>query len=136
MDDSDWLRLSDNGGIEDEDDISGDHNCAFFTFDMLESTPTGVTFPVTVTFFAANSMLKDVTPATQHQWVNSISIIFSCLIQLKNKKRIIKLNIILNTHWPSILERCFLNFLSHPLQCNDTFRTTTFKQTNLFSFTL
>lgn len=37
-------------------------NCAFFTFDTLASTPNGVTSPTIVTFFAAKSMLNDVTP--------------------------------------------------------------------------
>ena len=35
---------------------------AFFTLDTLLSTPSGVTSPTTVTFFAAKSMLNDVTP--------------------------------------------------------------------------
>lgn len=65
----------------------GPHNCAFLTLDMLDSTSNGVTVPLTVTFLAAKSMLKDLTP--------------------------------------SILEICFLIFLSHPLQCNDTLSTTT-----------
>lgn len=30
---------------------------------MLVSTPRGVTFPITVTFFVSKSMLNDVTPA-------------------------------------------------------------------------
>jgi hypothetical protein len=36
--------------------------CAVFTFDILAITLNGVTSPTTVTFFAAKSMLKDVTP--------------------------------------------------------------------------
>lgn len=44
------------------DPIAG-QNCAFFTFDMLSNTLNGVTFPTTVTFFAAKSMLKELTPA-------------------------------------------------------------------------
>lgn len=36
--------------------------CAVLTFDMLANTLNGVTFPTTVTFFAAKSMVKDVTP--------------------------------------------------------------------------
>lgn len=35
---------------------------AFFTFETLASTDNGVTFPTTVNFFAAKSMLNDVTP--------------------------------------------------------------------------
>ncbi len=44
-------------------EIADGQNCAFFTFDTLARTLTGVTFPITVTFFAAKSMLNDVTPA-------------------------------------------------------------------------
>lgn len=44
-------------------DPTGGQNCAFFTFDMLSKTLNGVTSPITVTFFAAKSMLNEVTPA-------------------------------------------------------------------------
>lgn len=37
-------------------------NCALFTFETLANTPNGVTSPTIVTFLAAKSMLKDVTP--------------------------------------------------------------------------
>jgi len=40
---------------------------AFFTLDTLLSTPSGVTSPTTVTFFAAKSMLNDVTPVCIHR---------------------------------------------------------------------
>jgi hypothetical protein len=36
--------------------------------DTLFSTPSGVTSPTTVTFFAAKSMLNDVTPEVQAVW--------------------------------------------------------------------
>lgn len=74
-------------GADDEEIVVGVKSVAFFTFDTLARTDNGVTSPTTVSFFAAKSMLKDVTP--------------------------------------SILEMCFLIFLSHPLQCNDTLKTTT-----------
>jgi hypothetical protein len=45
------------------DEIVVGQNCAFFTFDTLARTPNGVTSPIIVTFFAAKSMLKEVTPA-------------------------------------------------------------------------
>ncbi|KAF7804532.1 uncharacterized protein G2W53_043643 [Senna tora] len=41
----------------------GGQNCAFLTFDTLANTLIGVTSPTIVTFFAAKSMLKEVTPA-------------------------------------------------------------------------
>lgn len=44
------------------DAVAGGHNCALFTFDMLAKTLDGVTSPTTVTFFAAKSMLKELTP--------------------------------------------------------------------------
>jgi len=52
-------------------DPSAGQNCAFFTFDMLANTLNGVTSPTTVTFFAAKSMLKEVTPAHK---INKIKI--------------------------------------------------------------
>ena len=48
---------------DDDEDVGEGQSCAFFTFDMLANTPNGVTSPITVTFFAAKSMLNDVTPA-------------------------------------------------------------------------
>lgn len=55
---------------EDDDDDDGDddevgvsQNSAYFTFEMLFSTPRGVTFPTTVTFFVARSVLNEVTPS-------------------------------------------------------------------------
>lgn len=51
-------------GEDDDDDDAGDgQNWAFLTFEMLVSTPRGVTLPITVTFFVSKSMLNDVTPA-------------------------------------------------------------------------
>ena len=44
--------------------VVGDQNLAVLTLEMLASTCSGVTSPITVTFFAAKSMLKDVTPAS------------------------------------------------------------------------
>lgn len=49
-------------GIGVEDTSGGVNNWAFFTLDTLASTDRGVTSPTTVNFFAAKSMLKDVTP--------------------------------------------------------------------------
>lgn len=51
------------GGAGEEDTTSLVQNWAFLTFDILAKTLSGVTSPTTVTFFAAKSMLKDVTPA-------------------------------------------------------------------------
>ena len=48
---------------DDDEDVGDGHNCAFFTFDTLASTPSGVTFPIIVTFFVSLSILNDVTPA-------------------------------------------------------------------------
>lgn len=42
-------------------------NWAFFTFETLASTLSGVTSPTTVTFFAVKSMLNDVTPARMNK---------------------------------------------------------------------
>ena len=51
-------------GDDDEEDEAGvDQNSAFSTLEMLVSTPRGVTFPITVTFFVARSVLNEVTPA-------------------------------------------------------------------------
>lgn len=51
-------------------------NLAVFTLETLARTLNGVTSPTTVTFFAAESMLKDVTPAkfrhTQQLSINFI----------------------------------------------------------------
>lgn len=49
--------MSDDGGGG-----GGVQNWAFLTFERQPSTSKGVTSPVTVTFFDAKSMLKDVTP--------------------------------------------------------------------------
>lgn len=49
-------------------------NCAFFTFDMLSNTLSGVTFPTTVTFFAAKSMLNELTPAHIYIQINYINL--------------------------------------------------------------
>lgn len=64
--------------IDDDGDLGSDddgQNSAFFTFEMLASTPRGVTFPFTVTFFAWKSMLKDVTPDhnSKHQKMGQLS---------------------------------------------------------------
>lgn len=51
-------------GDDEEDEEVGDaQNSAFFTLEMLVSTPRGVTFPITVTFFVSRSMVYEVTPA-------------------------------------------------------------------------
>lgn len=53
-------------GDEDEEDEEvgeDDQNSAFLTLEMLVSTPRGVTFPITVTFFVSRSVLNEVTPA-------------------------------------------------------------------------
>lgn len=53
-------------GDEDEDEEVGDgQNWAFFTLEILISTPRGVTSPITVTFLVGKSILNDVTPATK-----------------------------------------------------------------------
>ena len=44
--------------------------CAFLTFDILANTLKGVTSPTTVTFFAAKSMLNEVTPAHIIHYIN------------------------------------------------------------------
>lgn len=46
--------------------ISG-QNCAFLTLEIVDNTVNGVTSPVTVTFFAAKSILNDVTPTNNDQ---------------------------------------------------------------------
>lgn len=49
---------------EEDDERGGDRqSCAFLTLETLLRTPSGVTSPITVTFFVAKSMLNDVTPA-------------------------------------------------------------------------
>lgn len=55
------MRLSLGDG--DGEEVGDGQNWAFFTLEMLVSTPTGVTFPITVTFFVSKSMLNDVTPS-------------------------------------------------------------------------
>lgn len=54
------VRLGFAGETDETPDVK---ICAFLTFEILARTLTGVTSPTTVTFFAAKSMLKDVTPA-------------------------------------------------------------------------
>lgn len=54
--------------VEEVDEGGEGQNCAFLTLEMLASTPRGVTFPMTVTFFAWKSMSKDFTPANQ-KWI-------------------------------------------------------------------
>ena len=49
-------------GDADEADMADVQSCALFTVDTLAKTPNGVTSPTIVTFFAAKSILKDVTP--------------------------------------------------------------------------
>lgn len=49
-------------GIVEEDTSGGVNSWAFFTLDTLARMDRGVTSPTTVNFFAAKSMLKDLTP--------------------------------------------------------------------------
>lgn len=72
---------TDGAGV---DEIADGQNCAFFTFDTLASTPIGVTSPIIVTFFAAKSMLKDVTPA---HIINSSSLVFLLVIGFKDQQK-------------------------------------------------
>ena len=62
-----WVSSSthhaDQGEDGDDDDVGEGQSWAFYTFDTLANTPKDVTSPITVTFFASNSMLNDVTPA-------------------------------------------------------------------------
>lgn len=56
------------GDCRDGDgDGDGDgHNCAFFTLEILVSTPRGVTSPITVTFFVGKSMINEATPEIKY----------------------------------------------------------------------
>ena len=56
----------------EEDAIGGIHNWAVLTLEMLDKTCNGVTSPTTVTFFAAKSMLNDVTPV-HNSYINITS---------------------------------------------------------------
>lgn len=50
--------------------------CAFLTLETLASTPSGVTSPTTVTFFAAKSMLNVRTPSeTDAAWLSVSAIL-------------------------------------------------------------
>lgn len=53
-----WLGTWGNEGDEEEG-----QSWANLTLEMLSTTPEGVTFPTTVTFFVAISMVYDVTPS-------------------------------------------------------------------------
>lgn len=108
---------------------------------------------MTVTFFVGKSILNDVTPATiilisrfcKNQKCVTIPCINCKLIKLcifclvvnfsgkkKSEKKKKKKKIY---YKPSILDKCFLSFPSHPLQCIDTLKTTTCREiSNIFRF--
>lgn len=58
------LGSEDGGGVQ---------NWAFLTFERQPNTSKGVMSPVTVTFFEAKSMLKDVTPMCCQNHYNELN---------------------------------------------------------------